>query len=180
MGVITSRAQRLRSQGSLWEKCPLNPRHTLPLVEFLVPCPQPPRIICLSTELTTETVLSLEESGGWGEAGISRTPECPPPPHSRTLTNLIHQASEPLDKDPHLRLTHLLPLLQVCTCGCKGDSPWKMTSYCIPCCQRIQQRKSEEKQPERKEKHWENMVREARGGGRWWSKKRRDATTTKR
>ena len=103
----------------LGSQCPLDPCDTL-LVELLVPAPTPWENH-LSTELTTETILSLEY-GGLGEASISRTPECPPPPHSRTLTNLSHQASEPLDKDPHFGLTHLLPLLQVCTCRCKGDS----------------------------------------------------------
>ena len=92
-----------------------------------IPCPCPsPWENHLSTELTTETILSLEY-GRLGEAGISRTPECAPPPHSRTLTSLSHQASKPLDKEPHFCLSHLLPLLQVCTCRCKGDSPWEMT-----------------------------------------------------
>ena len=109
----------------LGSQCPLDPCDTLLLVEFLVPAPTPWENH-LSTELITETILSLEY-GGLGEARISRTPECPPPPHSRTLTNLSHQASEPLDKDPHFCLTHLLLLLQVCTCRCKGDSPWEMT-----------------------------------------------------
>jgi len=72
----------------LGSQCPLDPCGTLLLVEFLVPAPSPWEDH-LSTELTTETILSLGY-GRLGEAGISRTPECAPPPHSRTLTNLSH------------------------------------------------------------------------------------------
>lgn len=154
----------------LGSQCPVDPCDTLLLVEFLVPAPSPWENH-LSIELTTETILSLEY-GRLGEARISRTPEGPPPPDSRTLTNLSHQASEPLDKDPHFCFTHLLPLLQVCTCRCKGDSPWEMTWHRIPGCQRIQQWKPEEKQPERKEKHQENSAREVREGGGWSKKER--------
>lgn len=41
------------------EPVPLDPRDTLLLVEFLIPCPLSPENP-LSTELTTETILSLE------------------------------------------------------------------------------------------------------------------------
>lgn len=71
-------------------------------------------IRCVLIELKAERIPSLEK--GWRQA--EEVSAGPPALYSTLrLTNLTHQASEPLDKEPHLLSSHPLPLLQVCTCG---------------------------------------------------------------
>ena len=168
LGVRSSRALMLGSQ------CPLDPCDTLLLVEFLVPVPTPWENH-LSTELTTETILSLEYGG------LVRVGSAEP------LNILLLPTPEPSPISvirPRSRWTKTPTSVSLICSRSFRSAPadtrvTAMTWHWIPGCQRIQQWKPEEKQPERKEKHQENSAREAREG-RGWSKKDTTTTTTKR